>query len=212
MKRVLEHATDAESLVLDFFAGSGTMGEAVLRLNAEDGGARRFVLVQMPEDTPPDSTARSEGYEKISAITRDRIVRAGIAAGADHALRVLKLQEGCFVDESTPDNSGLFNLSPLTLRETSPEMDAVTAEVLLSEGVEVGSAWRRTKAGDADVVSADGVAVVQTLLLKDSEIDAVLAINPRVVVFLEDGFAGQDTLKVNAFTRARELGITMKTV
>jgi hypothetical protein len=59
---------------------------------------------------------------------------------------------------------------------------------------------------------ADGVAVAQSLDISDEVVEAVFNLRPRVAVFLEDGFAGKDAVKANAFGRARELGITMKTV
>jgi adenine-specific DNA-methyltransferase len=69
IRRVLEHGGTNDALILDFFGGSGTTGEAVLRLNAEDGGARRFILVQVPQKTDhPD-------YPTIDTITCERLRR-----------------------------------------------------------------------------------------------------------------------------------------
>ncbi|MGP1408299.1 site-specific DNA-methyltransferase [Selenomonas sp.] len=65
------------SIVLDFFSGSATTAHAVMNLNAEDGGNRRFILVQLPETTPVDSEARKAGYENICEIGKERIRRAG---------------------------------------------------------------------------------------------------------------------------------------
>jgi adenine-specific DNA-methyltransferase len=79
MKRVLEHATDKSSLVLDFFAGTGTMAQAVLELNAEDGGTRGFIAVQAPEPCPQQSAAVRTGFATIADICKERIRRAGAA-------------------------------------------------------------------------------------------------------------------------------------
>jgi adenine-specific DNA-methyltransferase len=87
-----------DGLVLDFFAGSGTTGEAVYRLNAADGGTRRFILVQLPEPTPEGSEARRAGYASIAGLTKDRLRRAAkktkdenpMFAG-DFGFRVFKL-------------------------------------------------------------------------------------------------------------------------
>ena len=65
-----------EAIILDFYAGSGTTGHSVLELNLEDGGRRRFVLVQLPELTPDGSNARSAGFETISEIAKERLRRA----------------------------------------------------------------------------------------------------------------------------------------
>jgi adenine-specific DNA-methyltransferase len=66
---------DPDAIVLDFFAGSGTTGQAVLELNREDGGNRRFILVQLPEPTPDRSEARKAGFETIADICKERIRR-----------------------------------------------------------------------------------------------------------------------------------------
>ncbi|MCE5321413.1 MAG: hypothetical protein LLF93_09990 [Bacteroidales bacterium] len=69
--------TDNNVIVLDFFSGSATTAHAVIQLNAEDGGNRKFILVQLPEATPEDSEARKAGYKTIAEIGKERIRRAG---------------------------------------------------------------------------------------------------------------------------------------
>ena len=77
IKFLLNIASDKNSLVLDFFAGSGTTAEAVMQLNAEeDGSSRRFMLVQLPEPTRLDSVAYKAGYNSIDHISRARIKKA----------------------------------------------------------------------------------------------------------------------------------------
>ena len=75
IKKMLEIATNRDSadIVLDFFAGSCTTAHAVMELNSEDGGNRRFMMVQLPEPTPTDSDARKAGYENIAEIGKQRI-------------------------------------------------------------------------------------------------------------------------------------------
>jgi adenine-specific DNA-methyltransferase len=77
MQRVLEHATAKDSLVMDFFAGSCSFAQAVLSLNAEDGGNRRFIAVQLPEPCAPNSVAAAEGYRTVADIGKERLRRAG---------------------------------------------------------------------------------------------------------------------------------------
>ena len=77
LKRIVEIATDKNSLVLDFFSGSATTAHAVMQLNAEDGGKRKFIMVQLPEQTPDNSKARKAGYNTICDIGEERIRRAG---------------------------------------------------------------------------------------------------------------------------------------
>ncbi|NYG55293.1 DNA methyltransferase [Nocardioides perillae] len=79
IERVVQLATrkNAEDIVVDFFAGSGTTAHAVMRANAADGGNRRFLLVQIPDDLDASSAAAKAGYHSIADISRDRVRRAG---------------------------------------------------------------------------------------------------------------------------------------
>lgn len=70
-------ASDKNSLVLDFFSGSATTAHAVMQLNAEDGGHRKFIMVQLPEETDEKSEAYKAGYKNICEIGKERIRRAG---------------------------------------------------------------------------------------------------------------------------------------
>ena len=63
---------DKDALILDFFSGSATTAHAVMQLNAEDGGNRRYICVQLPEETPEDSEARKAGYATIPEIAKER--------------------------------------------------------------------------------------------------------------------------------------------
>ena len=72
LKTFLKVATDKDSLVLDFFAGAGTLGQAVIELNQEDGGNRKFILIQLPELTDKKSLAYKNDYKVISDITIER--------------------------------------------------------------------------------------------------------------------------------------------
>lgn len=72
VKRCIEISMESNDIILDFFAGSGTTGQAVMELNAEDGGNRKFILVQLPEQTDGKSEASKNGYKKISDITIER--------------------------------------------------------------------------------------------------------------------------------------------
>lgn len=69
LKHILRAGTEEDTIVLDFFAGSGTTGQAVVELNAEDGGSRKYILVQVPQQTDENSNARRAGYKTISEIT-----------------------------------------------------------------------------------------------------------------------------------------------
>lgn len=96
-----------DALILDFFSGSGTTAHAVMQLNAEDGGNRQYIMVQLPEETPEDSEARKAGYNTIPDIAKERIRRAGkkikeesplTTADLDTGFRVFRLDEGNYED------------------------------------------------------------------------------------------------------------------
>lgn len=77
IKRILYLATKKDGIVLDFFSGSSTTAHAVMQLNAEDGGHRKFIMVQLPEKTNEKSEAYKAGYKNICEIGKERIRRAG---------------------------------------------------------------------------------------------------------------------------------------
>ena len=77
LERILTMAADPDSTVLDFFSGSATTAHAVMKQNADDGGRRKFILVQLPEACGENSAARLAGFRDICAIGRERIRRAG---------------------------------------------------------------------------------------------------------------------------------------
>ena len=99
IKTMVQIASDPTSIILDFFSGSATTAHAVMQLNAEDGGNRRFIMVQLPEACDEKSEAAKAGYSNICEIGKERIRRAGakILAEAEQGSRQLKLGE-----EETP--------------------------------------------------------------------------------------------------------------
>jgi adenine-specific DNA-methyltransferase len=85
LKEIVGFATSNDEMVLDFFAGSSTTAHAVMSLNAEDGGNRKFIMVQLPEATDENSTAHQAGYSTIAEISKERIRRAGQKILEEHA-------------------------------------------------------------------------------------------------------------------------------
>ena len=107
MNRCLQLYTSKDSLILDFFSGSATTAHAVMQLNAEDGGNRKFIMVQLPEKTDEKSEAYKAGYKNICEIGKERIRRAGKKVkdeaglqgqNLDTGFRVLKLDESNMAD------------------------------------------------------------------------------------------------------------------
>ncbi|KKR68329.1 MAG: Site-specific DNA-methyltransferase (Adenine-specific) [Microgenomates group bacterium GW2011_GWA2_40_6] len=114
IERLLEIGSDKNDLILDFFAGSGTTAHAVMAQNTKDGGNRKFILVQLPEPTSPDSEAYKAGYKTIADITKER------------ARRVIK----GYGDNPKPINNGfkVFKLAPSNYPDISYEFDPSKTE------------------------------------------------------------------------------------
>lgn len=109
------------SIILDFFSGSGTTAQAVMELNAEDGGNRRYIMVQLPEETPANSEARKAGYETIDQIGRERIrraaakIKAETGADIDYGFKHYTLTEP---DSNTLDQLENFDPNAMFADET----------------------------------------------------------------------------------------------
>lgn len=204
-------ATDRDSLVLDFFAGSGTTAQAVMAQNALDQGARRSISVNLPEPLDPGSEPAKAGLSTVADVTWARIVAAcaSVPGGSDASLRKFSLGRSNFRLAVLGEE---LDLAASTLAWEDTDWQAVAAEVLLKEGVQLDEKWERHELAAAEVVVAGGVAVVLSDRVNNDLVEAALKLSPRVVVFMEDGFAGSDAVKANAFTNAKNAGITMKTV
>ena len=100
IKKFIESTSASNSLILDFFSGSATTAHAVMQLNAEDGGKRKFILVQLPEETAEDSEAFKAGYMNICEIGKERIRRAGKKILEEQQKK--QAEEGLFACASTP--------------------------------------------------------------------------------------------------------------
>lgn len=134
--------------ILDFFSGSATTAHAVMKLNAEDGGNRKFIMVQLPEKTDEKSEAYKAGYENICEIGKERIRRAGKkvkeeagdkADGLDIGFRVLKLDSSNMNDVYyTPQQ---FNMQDLFEENIKPDRTAedLLFQVILEHGIELSA-------------------------------------------------------------------------
>ena len=210
MKRVLEHATDRSSLVLDFFAGTGTMAQAVLELNAEDGGARRFIAVQVPEECAPGSAASKAGFATIADICTERVRRAGAAASraahhpqwdADTGFRVLKVDSTNMTDvHRVPDLLAQDDLACLT-ETVKPDRttEDVLFEVLTGCGVDLSApiAVEKTDGREVSVVADGALIACLARGLSPAVVRDIAQRAPSRAVFLDAGFA-TDADRINA--------------
>ncbi|MGD9901498.1 MAG: site-specific DNA-methyltransferase [Spirochaetales bacterium] len=101
--------SNKNDLVLDFFSGSATTAHAVMQLNAEDGGSRKFIMVQVPEPTSKDSEAYKAGYKNICEIGKERIRRAGAKIQEKHTIKqedtnIVKIGEKTYAYEERIKN------------------------------------------------------------------------------------------------------------
>jgi adenine-specific DNA-methyltransferase len=209
LRRVVEIGLPKDGIVLDFFAGSGTIGHAIAAQNAEDGQQRRFIAVQLPE------TSSGAKYEKVSDVTLARLhyVVDNFDEAREQGLRVLRLEPSNFI-RGNEAGEGELNLATSTLIDGANDPSRIAAEVLLKEGVSLDASWAAYDLGEVSVQVSGGVAVVIGEALDIAAADQVFDLDPKphVVVFLEDDLAGQDALKANLLANAKTRGITVKTV
>ena len=158
---------DKDAIILDFFSGSASTAHAVMRLNAEDGGHRKFIMVQLPEVTDEKSEARKAGYKNICEIGKERIRRAGrkvkeeagiIAQDLDIGFRVLKLDSSNMEDVYyTPDNFDAQNLFTLADNiKTDRTSEDLLFQVMLDLGIELSTKIEKTEIAGKEVWCVDG--------------------------------------------------------
>lgn len=127
LRRLVEIATDEESTVLDFFSGSATTAHAVMQLNAEDGGHRKFIMVQLPEKTDEKSEAYKAGYKNICEIGKERIRRAGAKIQKERAESIAftkhEWNQSCYYIEHQEECDKLGHLPDEYVAKLHPPID-----------------------------------------------------------------------------------------
>ncbi len=186
--------TGPDDLVLDFFAGAGTTGEAVLEANAKDGGRRRVVLVQLPHPTPRGSAARNKGLSTIAETCRERVSRALTARGCDDGLRSYEHVDAAVRTWSGAPNGLEAELHRLATPLTTPDREAAAHELALAAGVPLHASFEPVPSLGPSSWLADGL-----LLCLEDRFDAAMlapavALAPRRALLLDAAFAGDDAL------------------
>ncbi|MCM1567070.1 MAG: site-specific DNA-methyltransferase [Dehalobacter sp.] len=125
VKNVIEQVTSDNDIILDFFSGSATTAHAVMQLNAEDGGNRKFIMVQLPELCTPDSEAAKAGYKNICEIGKERIRRAGEKIVAEGISKTTMKKIGGEVLEPVLTDDGMIEHSSTTEYEIKTESKAI---------------------------------------------------------------------------------------
>lgn len=237
IKHLLTFDTKDDDIILDFFSGSATTAHAVMQLNAEDGGNRKFICVQLPELCDEKSEAYKAGYKNICEIGKERIRRTGkkileekgdqIAMGdedkkpLDIGFKVFKLDTSNLkIWDSTPitgDNqiemfTERMNSMIDSIKGDRTDMDVVY-EVMLKMGVPLDTAVQYIEI-DGKIVYIVGDFLLMIALYDDitaEDIEQMTAYAPAKIVCAEQGFA-DDTALSNAHYILRDKQIELKLV
>jgi adenine-specific DNA-methyltransferase len=204
---------DDNDIILDFFAGSGTTAHAVMDLNAEDGGNRKWICVQLPETTDETSEAYKAGYKTIAEISRERIRRAGSAvakAMADKA-KTDKIDLGFKSFKLSPSNYRIWReitseddpeilLAQSKLFAEKPLMDGyekqnVVQEISLKEGYDLNAKMEQT--GDIWTITDGEKKLVITFAEKVTKPDVEKLGLQKTDTFVCFDNALDDTAKIN---------------
>lgn len=219
---------DSDSIILDFFSGSATTAHAVMQLNAEDGGNRKFIMVQLPEVCDEKSEAYKAGYKNICEIGKERIRRAGAKIKADNpdaqeldtGFKVFKLDTSNLVtwDSAPIENHDIMtllnrlNAMTNSVKPDRTDMDVV-AEIMLKMGVPLDIPVTKI-----DVNGKAAYAVGDYLLLiclaenvTAEDMEKLCDLAPGKLVIAESSFADTSAMR-NANYIVRDRSVSLKLV
>lgn len=213
LRRLLRLAnTDKDSIILDFFSGSATTAHACMQLNAEDGGNRKFIMVQLPEVCAPDSEAAKAGYKNICEIGKERIRRAGEKIKAEHAttapnldigFRVLKIDESIMKDVFYSPNAtsqDLLSTLESNIKEDRTDLDLLFA-CLVDWGVELSMPLKTESIDGVEIHTmndGDSPALIACFAqnIPETVVRKIAARHPIRAVFRDSSFADSPS-KIN---------------
>jgi len=197
---------DKEMIVMDFFSGSATTAQAVMQLNAEDKGSRKFIMVQIPEPTSEESGAYKAGYKNVCEIGKERIRRAAkkikeeTGADIDYGFRVFRVDSSNMKDVYyTPDKLSQGDLFGLTsnIKEDRTSEDLLI-QVMLELGLELSLPMETKQIEGKTVHYVDGNALVACFDedVPESVIRQIAKDQPLRAVFRDSSFA-DDSARIN---------------
>ena len=224
IKRLIYHGTEKDDIVLDFFSGSATTAHAVMKLNAEDEGHRKFVLVQLPEQTKTDSQAFSAGYKTICDIGKKRLIKAGENvmqeypdANIDIGFKVFRTADTNIKWNSLMD-MGQIDINQM---ETSPDtidfmpgakdVDIVYELMLRQNSVPLSSKIEQIFGGGGGYkrtyLYADSYLVCLETKVTNELIDKLAELDPLPIkfIFRDSAFRDDIALKDETFRRLKAL-------
>ena len=200
-----------DSIILDFFSGSATTAHAVMQLNAEDGGKRKFIMVQLPEETAEDSEAYKAGYKNICEIGKERIRRAGKKIKADSPLTTQDLDIGFRVLKCDESNYKSVAFAPKDYTQESLDMflDNIKEErtgldllfdCMMRWGLELSLPYETQKVDGCTIYNVDDGNLVACFdgVVTSAVIDAIAETHPLRVVFRDSSFT-EAAQKMNLF-------------
>lgn len=189
---------DNNDIILDFFSGSATTAHAVMDLNAEDGGSRKYIMVQLPEPTDEKSEAHKAGFENIAEIGKERIRRAGkkikeeTDADIDYGFRVYKVDSSNMKDiYYRPDELEQNMLDQLesNIKEDRTSLDLLT-QVILEAGLELSLPMETKEIQGKEVHFVAGNSLVACFDedVNEELIKEIAKIEPLKAVFRDNSF------------------------
>lgn len=215
---------EKDDIVLDFFSGSATTAHAMFQLNAKDEGNRKFIMVQLPEETDEKSEAFKAGYENICEIGKERIRRAGDKILEEHPESTEHLDIGFKVMKLDKSNIREWNADFEHLEDEldlfadvfvpdAKELDIVY-EIMLKTGLELTLPINTFQVDGKNIYD---IAFGNLFVCLDDHIDLDIAkaiidkrkvydIETSTVVFKDSGFAGNDSGKLNCFELLKDAG------
>ena len=210
VKRCLKLCAEEDELVLDFFSGSATSAHAVMQLNAEDGGHRKFIMVQLPEKTDEKSEAYKAGYKNICEIGKERIRRAGrkikedagltAPADLDIGFRCLRLDssnmENVYYTPEETQQQDLFSLVDNVKPDRTPE--DLLFQVMLDLGVLLSSPIEATEIAGKKVFNVANGFLLACFDhdVTDETVKAIAQMKPYYAVFRDSSMAN-DSVATN---------------
>ena len=217
IQRCISLYSNRDSLILDFFSGSATTAHAVMQLNAEDCGNRKYIMVQLPEETPEDSEARKAGYNTIPEIAKERIRRAGkkikeesplTTQNLDTGFRVFRLADSNF--EEVKKASAEYDQLQLDLFLNNVKSDRTDLDLLfgamLSWGVQLSLPMTSEEVDGKMIYSVNDGDLVACFAndITENIVKAMADKQPLRVLFRDSCFA-RDDAKINVFETLKQL-------
>ena len=220
--KMLELGTyEEDCIVLDFFSGSSTTAHAVMKLNSEDNGNRKFIMVQLPELISDKTEAYKAGYRNICDIARDRIKRSGDAIisqtgkkDLDVGFKLFKLDDSNIKEAPKGYENIKFELENM-IDNIKPGRtnDDLLFEIIIKMGMKLTASIDEVSIGDKKIYNIDNGSLL--ICLEKEITEEIIKVIPKYkleskdmkVVFKDTGFIN-DSQKMNAMQNLKQFGIT----